>query len=159
MGAATGSAAGAVPPAPRDRRVPDRPARDADAADSRRRTRAGGGRGRAVPARTSRSASADQPLGRSGPRRDRRVSRHTGSDRVSRRGDLDRRQPHSGTRRGAAVTTLPAGGMTVNELRIALTVDEFEQAVAFYRDALGMNVLEMWNAPGANGVLLEAGRA
>jgi methylmalonyl-CoA/ethylmalonyl-CoA epimerase len=47
----------------------------------------------------------------------------------------------------------------VTELRIALTVDDFEEAVAFYRDALGMKVLEMWNAPGANGVLLEAGHA
>jgi lactoylglutathione lyase len=49
--------------------------------------------------------------------------------------------------------------MTVRQLRIALTVDDLDEAVAFYRDALGMNVLEMWNAPGANGVLLEAGRA
>jgi len=47
----------------------------------------------------------------------------------------------------------------VTELRIALTVDDFDEAVAFYRDALGMKVLEMWNAPGANGVLLEAGHA
>lgn len=30
--------------------------------------------------------------------------------------------------------------MTVHELRIALTVDDFEQAVAFYRDALGLTV-------------------
>jgi catechol 2,3-dioxygenase-like lactoylglutathione lyase family enzyme len=49
--------------------------------------------------------------------------------------------------------------MTVTELRIALTVDDFEEAVAFYRDALGMKTLEMWTAPGTNGVLLEAGRA
>jgi catechol 2,3-dioxygenase-like lactoylglutathione lyase family enzyme len=47
----------------------------------------------------------------------------------------------------------------VNELRIALTVENFDEAVAFYRDTLGMEMLEMWNAPGANGVLLEAGRA
>jgi catechol 2,3-dioxygenase-like lactoylglutathione lyase family enzyme len=49
--------------------------------------------------------------------------------------------------------------VTVTELRIALTVDDFEEAVAFYRDALGMNALEIWNAPGANGILLDAGRA
>jgi catechol 2,3-dioxygenase-like lactoylglutathione lyase family enzyme len=49
--------------------------------------------------------------------------------------------------------------MTVKELRIALTVDDFDGAVAFYRDTLGLRMLEMWNAPGANGVLLEAGRA
>jgi catechol 2,3-dioxygenase-like lactoylglutathione lyase family enzyme len=47
----------------------------------------------------------------------------------------------------------------VKELRIALTVENFEEAVAFYRDTLGMEMLEMWNAPGANGVLLDAGRA
>ena len=49
--------------------------------------------------------------------------------------------------------------MSVKELRIALTVDDFDAAVAFYRDTLGLKMLEMWNAPGANGVLLEAGRA
>ena len=47
----------------------------------------------------------------------------------------------------------------VKELRIALTVENFEEAVAFYRDTLGMEMVEMWNAPGANGVLLDAGRA
>jgi methylmalonyl-CoA/ethylmalonyl-CoA epimerase len=49
--------------------------------------------------------------------------------------------------------------MSVGELRIALTVDDFDAALAFYRDALGLEQLEMWNAPGARGVLLDAGRA
>jgi catechol 2,3-dioxygenase-like lactoylglutathione lyase family enzyme len=49
--------------------------------------------------------------------------------------------------------------MSVAELRIALTVENFDEAVAFYRDVLGLKMLAMWNAPGANGVLLEAGRA
>jgi len=49
--------------------------------------------------------------------------------------------------------------MSVGELRIALTVDDFDAALSFYRDALGLEQLEMWNAPGARGVLLDAGRA
>jgi lactoylglutathione lyase len=47
----------------------------------------------------------------------------------------------------------------VTELRIALTVDDFDAAVAFYRDTLGLELRDMWVADGARGVLLEAGRA
>ena len=47
----------------------------------------------------------------------------------------------------------------VKELRIALTVENYGEALAFYRDALGLTLLEEWNSPGANGALLEAGRA
>jgi methylmalonyl-CoA/ethylmalonyl-CoA epimerase len=47
----------------------------------------------------------------------------------------------------------------VKELRIALTVENYDEALAFYRDALGLRLLEEWNAPGTNGALLEAGRA
>src|SRR2546423_2662241 len=47
----------------------------------------------------------------------------------------------------------------VNELRIALTVESFEEALAFYRDALGLEVLELWQTPGSTGALLAAGRA
>ncbi len=47
----------------------------------------------------------------------------------------------------------------VKELRIALTVDDFDAAVAFYRDALGLELRDMWVADGARGVLLEAGKA
>jgi lactoylglutathione lyase len=45
------------------------------------------------------------------------------------------------------------------ELRLALTVDDFDAALAFYRDALGLEPLDMWVAPGARGALLDAGRA
>ncbi len=45
------------------------------------------------------------------------------------------------------------------ELRIALTVDDLDAALEFYRDALGLTVLADWNTPEARGVLLEAGRA
>jgi len=47
----------------------------------------------------------------------------------------------------------------VKELRLALTVDDFERALAFYRDELGLEVRDMWVAEGSRGVLLEAGRA
>ena len=47
----------------------------------------------------------------------------------------------------------------VTELRVALTVDDFDRAVAFYRDALGLHVRDLWVADGARGVLFEAGRA
>ena len=47
----------------------------------------------------------------------------------------------------------------VKELRLALTVDDFDGALAFYRDTLGLPMRDMWVADGARGVLLEAGRA
>lgn len=47
----------------------------------------------------------------------------------------------------------------VRELRLALTVDDFDEAVAFYRDTLGLEVRDMWIAEGSRGVLLDAGRA
>jgi lactoylglutathione lyase len=47
----------------------------------------------------------------------------------------------------------------VNELRLALTVDDFDEALAFYRDTLGLELRDMWVAEGARGALLEAGRA
>lgn len=46
----------------------------------------------------------------------------------------------------------------VPELRLAMTVVDFEAAVAFYRDALGLEELEIWTE-GGRGVLLDAGRA
>jgi lactoylglutathione lyase len=47
----------------------------------------------------------------------------------------------------------------VKELRLVLTVDDFDAAVAFYRDELGLATQEIWTAEGARGVLLDAGRA
>jgi catechol 2,3-dioxygenase-like lactoylglutathione lyase family enzyme len=47
----------------------------------------------------------------------------------------------------------------VRELRVALTVEDYEGAVAFYRDALGLPQLQAWESPGARGALLDAGRA
>jgi lactoylglutathione lyase len=45
------------------------------------------------------------------------------------------------------------------ELRLVLTVDDFDAAVALYRDALGMPELPVYEADGARIALLDAGRA
>ena len=47
----------------------------------------------------------------------------------------------------------------VTELRVALTVADFDEAVAFYRDALGLAQLADWSSADGRVVLLEAGRA
>jgi lactoylglutathione lyase len=47
----------------------------------------------------------------------------------------------------------------VLELRVALTVDDFDEALAFYRDALGLAQLADWSSDSGRVVLLEAGRA
>jgi lactoylglutathione lyase len=47
----------------------------------------------------------------------------------------------------------------IHELRIALTVDDYEGAVAFYRDALGLPEVESWERPNGRGTILDAGRA
>jgi catechol 2,3-dioxygenase-like lactoylglutathione lyase family enzyme len=49
--------------------------------------------------------------------------------------------------------------MPVRELRVALTVEDYDEAVAFYRDSLGLPQLEVWESPQGRVVLLEAGRA
>jgi catechol 2,3-dioxygenase-like lactoylglutathione lyase family enzyme len=46
------------------------------------------------------------------------------------------------------------------ELRLVLTVDDLDEALAFYRDALGLAERAVWESTGdARGVLLDAGRA
>ena len=47
----------------------------------------------------------------------------------------------------------------VRELRVALTVDNYEEAVAFYRDAVGLPVVFSWDGPTGSGAVLDAGRA
>ena len=47
----------------------------------------------------------------------------------------------------------------VTELRVALTVQDFDQAVAFYRDALGLEQIADWSSETGRMVVLEAGRA
>jgi len=46
----------------------------------------------------------------------------------------------------------------VQELRVALTVDDFERAVGFYRDGLGLPLVEEWARPTGSGAILAAGR-
>ena len=48
----------------------------------------------------------------------------------------------------------------MTEFRVALTVTEFDQALRFYRDALGLEQTANWSSDdGGRVVLLEAGRA
>jgi lactoylglutathione lyase len=47
----------------------------------------------------------------------------------------------------------------VTELRVALTVPDFDEALAFYRDALGLEQLDDWSSEEGRVVVLEAGRA
>jgi len=47
----------------------------------------------------------------------------------------------------------------VRELRLALTVERYGEAVAFYRDVLGLPVIEAWEGPEGSGAVLDAGRA
>ena len=49
--------------------------------------------------------------------------------------------------------------MTTQELRVVLTMDDFDNAVAFFRDALGLEELAVWQNDGGHGVLLDAGHA
>ncbi|MFZ1881207.1 MAG: VOC family protein [Gaiellaceae bacterium] len=47
----------------------------------------------------------------------------------------------------------------VKELRVVLTVSDFYGALAFYRDALGLEQVADWSSDGGRVVLLSAGRA
>jgi catechol 2,3-dioxygenase-like lactoylglutathione lyase family enzyme len=47
----------------------------------------------------------------------------------------------------------------VTQLRVVLTVDDFDQALRFYRDTLGLEQTADWTSDEGRVVLLEAGRA
>jgi lactoylglutathione lyase len=47
----------------------------------------------------------------------------------------------------------------VTQLRVTLTVADFDQALTLYRDALGLEQLADWSSEQGRVVLLEAGRA
>jgi catechol 2,3-dioxygenase-like lactoylglutathione lyase family enzyme len=50
--------------------------------------------------------------------------------------------------------------MTVRQLRLVVEVEDFDQAVRFYRDVLGLREEAAFsNGPGAHGIVLDAGRA
>lgn len=52
-----------------------------------------------------------------------------------------------------------AGPVAIEEMRLVLTMDDFDQAIAFFRDKLGLKQLAAWENDGGHGILLEAGRA
>ncbi|HSK16806.1 MAG TPA: deaminase [Gaiellaceae bacterium] len=56
-------------------------------------------------------------------------------------------------------STAPPAESPVRELRVALTVEDYEQAIAFYRDALGLPVVFAWHEPEGRGAILAAGHA
>jgi lactoylglutathione lyase len=47
----------------------------------------------------------------------------------------------------------------VKELRVAVTVDDYDGALRLYRDVLGLPVVESWDQPEGSGAVLAAGRA
>src|ERR1700745_4178914 len=47
----------------------------------------------------------------------------------------------------------------VTELRVTLTVEDFDQALAFYRDVLGLQQVADWSSATGRVVALDAGRA
>jgi lactoylglutathione lyase len=48
----------------------------------------------------------------------------------------------------------------IRQLRLVVTAEDYDQAVAFYRDVLGMDELAVWVSPdGGQVTLLDAGRA
>lgn len=49
------------------------------------------------------------------------------------------------------------GPTPVRELRVSLTVQDYPQALAFYRDVLGLPVRLAWDEPTGGGAILEAG--
>jgi lactoylglutathione lyase len=48
---------------------------------------------------------------------------------------------------------------TVRELRLVVTAPDYEEALAFYRDALGLEQLAVFSSPDGHVTLLDAGRA
>ena len=54
-------------------------------------------------------------------------------------------------------TRAPAGG--VRELRLVVTADDYDEALRFYRDVLGLRERAAFTSPGGRVVILEAGNA
>ena len=49
--------------------------------------------------------------------------------------------------------------VSVRELRLVVTVEDYEDAAIFYRDVLGMPEREVVSSPGGRVMILDAGRA
>jgi lactoylglutathione lyase len=52
-----------------------------------------------------------------------------------------------------------AKGPVLHELRVALTAEDYDRTLAFYRDVLGLLLVETWEEAGGRGAVLDAGRA
>jgi lactoylglutathione lyase len=52
-----------------------------------------------------------------------------------------------------------AKGPVLHELRVALTAEDYDRTLAFYRDVLGLPLVETWEEAGGRGAVLDAGRA
>ena len=65
----------------------------------------------------------------------------------------------SGLAEGGEAEGGRADGGGVSELRVAMTVGDFDAALGFYRYVLGMPELNEWQTPGGRVVILDAGRA
>jgi lactoylglutathione lyase len=57
------------------------------------------------------------------------------------------------------MTPTPDLNYPILELRIALTVTEFERSVKFYRDGLGIEPAAIWNNDGGQALMLNMGTA
>ncbi len=51
------------------------------------------------------------------------------------------------------------GESPVRELRLALTVEDYDRALAFYRDVRGLPDVHSWEEASGSGAILDAGRA
>jgi lactoylglutathione lyase len=49
--------------------------------------------------------------------------------------------------------------MAVKELRLVVTAEDYDEALRFYRDVLGLETREAYNSPDGRVTILEAGRA
>jgi lactoylglutathione lyase len=47
----------------------------------------------------------------------------------------------------------------VEELRVAVTVEDIDEALAFWQETVGLPVVQQWDTPGGRGVILGAERA
>ena len=54
---------------------------------------------------------------------------------------------------------MPAGAHGVTELRLVVTAEDFDDALRFYRDVLGLEELPGVTSPGGRVAILEVGRA
>jgi catechol 2,3-dioxygenase-like lactoylglutathione lyase family enzyme len=59
----------------------------------------------------------------------------------------------------AVAATLGVGTAAVRELRLVVTAADYDDALPFYRDVLGLAERESYNSPDGRGTILEAGRA